>query len=103
MAYGSRSARTSPLPSDWNSYRRPTVLERDGFVCQWKISRDGTKCGRQATDVDHIGAADDHRIENLRALCGPHHRRRSGTQGAEAMHARRIPRQRPAERHPGLL
>ena len=103
MAYGPRSARTSPLPPEWKPEIRPRILNRDGHACQWWVGATGAKCGALATDVDHIGDPSDHSDGNLRALCGPHHRVRSARQGAQAMHAKKIPRTRPAERHPGLL
>lgn len=102
MAYGPHSARTVPLPPNWKTEIRPRVLARDGHACQWQISKDGTKCGQPATDVDHIDDPADHSDANLQSLCGPHHHRKSAGQGAKAMHARRIPRQRPGEPHPGL-
>lgn len=103
MAYGPRSARTTPLPLNWKTEIRPRILTRDGHACQWKVSLDGTRCGAPATDVDHIGAPDDHSDENLQALCGSHHKRKSGGQGARARNGRRRPRQRPTGQHPGLL
>jgi 5-methylcytosine-specific restriction enzyme A len=100
MPYGSRSARTVPLPSDWPAIRR-RILARDGHQCTW--TTDGIRCIAVATDVDHIGDPNDHSDDNLRSLCGSHHRRRSSSQGARAWHAKRKPRQRPVEQHPGLI
>lgn len=100
MPYGSRSARTVPLPKDWSTIRR-RILARDGYQCTWATN--GIRCCAPATDVDHIGDPDRHEDDNLRSLCVTHHRRRSSSQGGKAWHAKRKPRQRPAEQHPGLL
>ncbi|MFC4335199.1 hypothetical protein [Salininema proteolyticum] len=122
--------RTSPLPSGWRSQIRPDILARDAHRCTWNRGHeDGLwprttvknapaglyspeeyptdadhpeRCSAVASDVDHIGPADDHRPENLRALCTHHHRRRTGRQGAAAR-AKLPPRNRPRERHPGLV
>lgn len=42
------------------------------------------RCEERATDVDHIRDNGDHSMSNLRALCGYHHRRRTGAQGGKA-------------------
>ena len=102
MAYGPRSARTTPLPKGW-AKTRARILDRDHHMCVEPISADGTRCGRPATDVDHIGDPTDHDDHNLRALCRAHHRTRSSRQGGAAAAARRPPRNRPPEQHPGLL
>jgi 5-methylcytosine-specific restriction endonuclease McrA len=100
MAYGRRSSRTTPLPKDWATIRR-RILRRDDHTCTWADR--GQRCGQPATDVDHIGDPNDHSDGNLRALCSPHHRKRSASQGGTAAAARRIPRNRPQGKHPGLL
>jgi hypothetical protein len=100
MPYGRQSARTVPLPKGWGAIRK-RVLNRDGYTCTWVT--DGIRCQERATDVDHIGDSADHRDENLRSLCGPHHRTRSAAQGGRAAQAKRIPRKRRQEPHPGLL
>lgn len=100
MPYGSRSARTVPLPKNWQAIRR-RILQRDGHQCTWVT--DGIRCIEPATDVDHIGDPSQHEDENLRSLCPGHHRRRSSSQGGKAWQAKRKPRQRPAEQHPGLI
>jgi 5-methylcytosine-specific restriction endonuclease McrA len=98
--------RTINLPSDWDKYIRPVVLERDQF-CLWgslrsdRVSPDYV-CGEFSTEVDHIGAVDDHTWTNLRGLCSEHHATRTGRQGAAARHALRPQRIRPPERHPGF-
>lgn len=86
------------MPSDWARHIRPSILDRDGHMCT--MVDDGVPCVMVAREVDHIGDRDDHRPENLRAVCEWHHARRSSAQGNAA-------RRRPAERrqretHPGL-
>jgi hypothetical protein len=102
MPYGRRSARTVPLPKGWAKIRA-RILKRDGYMCVEPISVDGTLCGRPATDVDHIDDPGDHGDHNLRALCAGHHKARSSRQGGLAAAARRAPRTRPADPHPGLI
>lgn len=86
--------RTTPLPPEW-PHLRLAVLERDGYRCQLR----DVKCIGVATEVDHVGANDDHRIEMLRAVCRPCHATRTGRQGRAAQPSRA----RPTEPHPGLL
>lgn len=100
MPYGPQSARSVPLPKGWGVIRK-RILKRDGFVCTWLDN--GVRCCAPATDVDHIGDPDDHRDEVLRSLCSPHHRTRSSAQGGRAAQAKRIPRKRRQEAHPGFL
>jgi hypothetical protein len=92
----STARRRTPLPRGW-ARLVDEVLERDG-CCQWPD--DGTPHGGRL-EVDHVGAHDDHRPENLRALCHDHHATRTGRQGAAVVNARRRQRRRPAEQHPG--
>lgn len=79
---GSVSARRRRLPADWAARRR-VVLDRDGGVCQWRLS-DGSVCGREASDVDHVVANDDDSFGNLRALCSSHHRVKTSGEGWRA-------------------
>lgn len=102
MPYGPRSARTSPLPKDWPQ-RRARVLARDSYACRWLISYDGTRCGRHATDVDHIGDPNNHDDDNLQSLCPGHHRVKSSRQGGKAAAVKRPRRNRPPEPHPGVI
>lgn len=63
-------------------------------------------CLGKATDVDHIIAGDNHSLNNLQSLCGFHHAKKSGREGAAAMRAkrRRINQSfRQTETHPGLI
>jgi len=96
----SGSWRTVARPVDWDA-RREAVLARDRS-CRWQEA--GITC--ESTDrleVHHKGDASDHSIEMLVLLCHRHHAKITGQQSAAARQAKRIPRQRPAERHPGLL
>jgi 5-methylcytosine-specific restriction protein A len=93
------SNRRAELPPDWKSHVRPFVLQRDGYRCRNVL--DGRLCARPANQVDHIGDRDDHRPENLQALCEDCHNAKSSRQGNDARWAARM--RRPPERHPGLL
>lgn len=105
------SNRRSTLPPDWyvKGGRRDKVIARDKGKCQWETpgtgiygTRGNEICGAPGTDVDHAGdhpgSRDDHRLSNLRLLCGPHHDARSAAQGGNSF----IPLRRPVERHPAL-
>ena len=72
-------------------------------------------CGHDpASDTDHLERGDDHRIENLRPICGkrcPHcrderrtpcHVVKSSREGGQAAQAARPKRQREPEPHPGM-
>ena len=97
------STRRARLPADW-SRRRSRVLRRDGYQCTATDDNgERQRCEEPATDVDHIEPGDDHSDANLTALCGWHHARKSAREGGQAASARRIPRRRPPEPHPGDL
>lgn len=93
------SHRRTELPPNWNTEIRPAILQRDRHRCRWR--EHGTVCGKPANQVDHIKAGNDHRPENLQALCAEHHAAKSSAEGNTARWTER--RQRPAERHPGLI
>ncbi len=97
-----KSNRRSRLPSDWPT-RRARVLARDGHRCT--ATDNGARCTSRATDVDHNVQGDDHSLNNLRALCDWHHKRKTAAEAAEARRnsqaAARL-RRLPQERHPGL-
>lgn len=95
------SNRRDRLPKDWPAIRA-RILKRDGYACQHKDD-DGLRCGAHTNQVDHIINGDDHSDANLQALCHPHHKVKSAREGSRAAHARYIPRNRPQEKHPGLL
>ncbi|HLV74900.1 hypothetical protein FHX41_1235 [Actinomadura hallensis] len=69
----------------------PECLDADG--------RRGVRCIGVANEVDHVGANDDHRLDNLRAVCAPCHRTRTGRQGRAAQPKRK----REPEPHPGMI
>lgn len=93
------SNRRSRLPADWPKIRS-RVLKRDGRICHI--------CHQPGADgVDHVIPGDDHSEANLRAVhhnTPPYcHRTKSSSEGGRAAQAKRIPRKRPQERHPGLI
>lgn len=76
------SDRRSELPDNWYTELRPFVLQRDEYRCRW---REGSRvCGHHANQVDHITPGDDHRPENLQALCQHHHAVKSSREGNAA-------------------
>jgi hypothetical protein len=91
--------RTTPRPRGWKGLRAQ-ALERDAQQCTW--IEDGERCPEPGTDADHIGDPEDHRLDNLRTLCGYHHRKRTALQ-ARAARGPMPSRQRPRTTHPGLL
>ncbi|MFG1683508.1 HNH endonuclease [Nonomuraea sp. NPDC049269] len=96
------SWRTTPKPQGWGAIRQ-RILKRDNHACQMPTPLG--VCGAWANEVDHItpaslGGSDE--PANLRSLCGPHHKVKSSREGGQASAAKRIPRNRPAEQHPGL-
>lgn len=94
------SDRRQFLPPNWEDLRQQ-VFERDGWRCRWKLPS-GARCPRRATDVDHTGDRDDHRLIKLRALCSHHHGKLSSQQGVQAREKRKAPRKRKrVDRHPG--
>ncbi|MGN6168187.1 MAG: HNH endonuclease [Solirubrobacteraceae bacterium] len=82
LSPGERCPEHGPRPFATSTYRhrhgiperlRREILDRDGHVCRL--------CSAPATDVDHVvplavGGTDE--PSNLRALCAPCHRRRTG-------------------------
>ena len=99
------SDRHGRLPSNWKALRKQ-VQERAGGRCEW--IEDGVRCNDpQANQCDHINAGDDHSLANLRWLCGPHHARKSSSEGRQAqLRAKREAKRkfaRPVEEHPGRV
>lgn len=97
MAWSS-STRARRLPNDWKR-RRLAVLERDGWRCTRLV--DGKRCTARATEVDHVHRGDDHRLENLAALCTDCHRVKTQAEAAAGRHRHRMHRELDA--HPGLV
>lgn len=107
------SWRTAPRPKGWKSHIVPAIKERDGHRCTWiegvpdggtwRQWADPRRCPDVGTDVDHMGAPDDHRQEMLRLLCGPHHRKRTAEQANTARWSKhRAQHTRKPQPHPGL-
>lgn len=100
------STRRARLPSDWPALCRQ-AREAYGTAC-YLCGHDG------ASDTDHVNRGDDHRVENLRPVCGrscgqcrdegraPCHAVKSSREGGIAAQAARPKRQRAPERHPGM-
>lgn len=100
------STRRARLPANWVSLRRQR-LQMDDYRCQWPVAP-GVICGVLASDVDHREAmTDDHSLEALQSLCGPHHDAKSGSEGGRASGAqakrKAALKYRPREQHPGYL
>ncbi|MEV7007549.1 hypothetical protein [Streptosporangium sp. NPDC051022] len=98
------SRRSAPRPKGWKKIRE-RIIRRDNGVCQW-IDHTGHMCGTPGRNVDHkvpahLGGTDDD--TNLWLLCDPHERHKTATEAGQASAAKRIPKRRPSEKHPGLL
>jgi len=89
------SKRRSRLPVDWPIIR-VKVLSRAGYRCEHMD--DGIRCGRIATDVDHVIPGDNHSLSNLQALCPTHHGQKSSREGNQARRQKYRGRE---EDHPG--
>lgn len=94
------STRKETLPVDWDRLRR-ACLNRDGHRCTWMDK--GRRCPEPATDVDHVGNRDDHRLRNLRALCSGHHLKRTSQQAYQAKMALKALGRLPEEPQPGII
>ncbi|PKA37888.1 HNH endonuclease [Streptomyces sp. SM8] len=90
------STRRARLPRDWARIRR-RIIRRDR-ACVWRMT-DGSLCGAEGTDVDHIVAGDDHSDGNLQLFCSWHHARKSSQEGNAGT---RVTARRPSESHPAL-
>lgn len=103
--------RRERMPVGWAKIRAK-ILQRDHNRCTWingepdggtwRMWADIRRCPEQATDVDHIGAHDNHDPANLRALCHGHHAHRTGVQANAAKREHGHTRMRPKQQHPGL-
>ena len=94
------STRKATLPDDWEQLRAAT-FRRDRHRCQHVRYDTGKKCLKRATDCDHVGDRNDHRIENLQSLCSWHHKQKTSSQGGTAAAARR--KQPQKQKHPGIV
>jgi 5-methylcytosine-specific restriction endonuclease McrA len=99
------STRKARLPANWESEIRPAVLARDGRACQWRLGHG--VCGAAANQVDHVNPRGGDGMDNLRALCEPHHQFKSSREGGVAAGVMRsriaAARYRKPEQHPGLV
>jgi 5-methylcytosine-specific restriction protein A len=102
------SDRRSRLPHNWVIIRR-RVLRRDGHQCT-VLDQNGVRCPELAEEVDHVVRGDDHSMENLRAICSWHHRKKSSIEGGQARQAQWKKQReeinnrfRRDEQHPGML
>lgn len=85
------------MPPGWSRIRA-AVLARDKRKCQA-----GTyKCTGRATEVDHLGDPDDHRLEMLQSVCRECHQVLGGQRSAAKRKAKGRTRVRPPERHPSI-
>ncbi len=86
------------LPPGWAKIRR-RILDRDPD-CTLELPG----CSGQSTEVDHIGANDDHADSTRRGACHPCHTRRTAQQAAAGRRraAASRPRLRPTKQHPGI-
>ncbi|ARJ05491.1 hypothetical protein GCM10010988_05800 [Cnuibacter physcomitrellae] len=97
------STRRSDLPKDWPKIRAQRLMI-DGHRCQHIRVDTDRLCNARATDVDHIGDRDDHRVEMLRSKCRYHHQQKDSRLAGEASgRARRAARDAAKPTHPGLL
>lgn len=90
------SKRRQELPEDWDQIRLD-VLRDARWMCEAGLA--GCQVG--ATDVDHRRRGSDHSRDNLQALCGACHRKKTAREGVDARRRMRARRKRPPERHPG--
>lgn len=100
------STRRSRLPADWPQ-RVAAVLKRDGYRCTHVRVDTETRCTERATDADHVVHGDDHRLSNLAAKCGYHHREKTAGEGnrarAAAIAAQKARAAAENAQHPGVL
>ena len=86
LRYKPTSRRVNPLPDGWGRTRL-RILKRDGYRCTW-IRQDsvGGRCPEKATDVDHEDPLGPETDDNLRSLCGYHHRLKTSSEGGRGVH-----------------
>jgi 5-methylcytosine-specific restriction endonuclease McrA len=95
------SDRRSRLPANWGELVKK-VWERDKGQCTWRLPKTGKRCPRPGRDVDHRTPGDDHRLTNLRLLCGHHHDKKTAMEGVFGRKKPRTKKREP-ERHPSRL
>jgi 5-methylcytosine-specific restriction enzyme A len=82
-------------------------LRRAGNECE--TLEHGIRCVNEAAQVDHIvplAEGGGHELENLAAICVPHHAvkiKAEAARGRARRHAARTPPRRGGERHPGRI
>jgi 5-methylcytosine-specific restriction protein A len=95
------------VPPDWRK-RRAAVMRRAGDQCE-TVDQRGSRCGNAAAQVDDIvpvAEGGGHDLENLAAICGPHHAAKTkadAARGRARWHASRTTARRGAETHPGRI
>lgn len=100
------STRRDRLPADWPQLCK-LARELYGDWCY--------QCRHEkAADTDHVERGDDHRVQNLRPICGlacpqcrdehrtPCHTVKSSREGGQAAQAAKPKRARAPEAHPGM-
>ncbi|PSL04119.1 hypothetical protein CLV30_106123 [Haloactinopolyspora alba] len=100
----STSDRRQRLPRNWR-HIVARIRRRDKDRCQVRLA-DGSQCPNSYGAIDHIRNDDDHRDENLRVICDPHHAEKTGKESAAGRAANRRKQQakfRRTEQHPGLV
>ncbi len=85
------------MPPGWSKIRA-AVLKRDRGECQART----WKCTGRATEVDHRGDPNDHRLAMLQSVCRDCHQVIGGQRSAAKRKAKGLTRKRPPEAHPGM-
>ena len=80
------SDRKARLPANWIAIRAE-VFRQKGTRCVRMIGP--TQCPNEATDIDHIVPSGPATVENLQPLCRRCHRRKSSSEGWEALRRKR--------------
>lgn len=99
------SDRRDRLPPNWLQLRRDT-FELKGRLCL--MLRDGVLCGEEASDIDHIVPSGPDAVENLQPLCRRCHKKKSSSEGWNALRKKKAAARERAEKkfsheeaHPG--
>lgn len=101
----STSDRKDRLPPNWLALRAE-VFRLKGRACY--VIRDGQRCTREATEVDHKNPSGPNDLDNLFPICTYCHRRKSSGEGWAALRRKRRQARARAEKqfgwqeeHPG--